>query len=250
MESFNQEALSKRMALALTNYLDQSYSHSFSRLKSLTGLDYKSLKKISMAEMNFKNLNALKLARLAKIILGCGEIEFLNHYKDEVNHSFVPQQNRIRNEVKISDPIELQIYNMCKNQSGCLAEHIRDYLGFTGIKYLESLLEKGLVVKSVDHYRANPNIKISKNDCGKQIENFGRQYKEAKPQFLKNGVFYGHASLNRKGIEELKKLFHEYKQLAQEVLNDSLYQGNNHYEVVIGFDSVIPKEYFSPMVLH
>lgn len=249
MRSFDQEALSKRMALALSSYLDQSYSHSFSKLKNLTGLDYKSLKKISLGEMNFKNLNALKLAKLAKIIFGCGEIDFLNRYRDEINHVYVPPTTIKREEVKIDDPIELQIYFMCKNQSGCLAEDIREYLGLIGIKHLECLLEKDLVYRESDHYKVNPSIKVT-SLAKKQVENFARNYQKNKPRNLKNGIFYGHASLNRKGIEELKKVFDEYKQLVQEVLHNSFYQGNNHYEVVLGFDSIIPKEYFSAQTYH
>jgi hypothetical protein len=232
----------------------KSSSNSFSKVSRLTGIDYKSLKKIKSLDINLKNLHPLKVAKLAKLVMNkdC-QLTFLKMHRDDLNQKLVdaylslytqPDVNPAK-ETKLSDHFEFEIFTLCSNKSGVSTKQISELNGLNGIHALERLVAKDLIQLKDERYFVKEQgfQYYDRENLKKQVTQFSKKIKLKKRANLKNYLMFTHESLNNKGVDELEKLSLDYHNKVLDIFHDDLYKGDNHYFHFMGYDSNIDKDY-------
>lgn len=252
IEQVEAGGLCLELSCALASYLEKSASNSLSKVQHLTGIDYKTLKKLSSYQVNLKNLNPLKVARLANLVLEKRSlISFFKLYRDELNSKLVDFYLAIYaekvevNHSKKLDPMEFEVFCLCANYGGASIEQISELGGLSARYALERLLDKSIVEKSSKHYvSVDKSFHYYERDhLKKHITEFSKKIKLKKKSDLRNYLMYAHEALNLKGVEELEKLTATYHKAVLEIMDNKFYKGRNHYFVFLGYDSNIDKDY-------
>lgn len=252
MKQVEAAGLGLELSSGLSCYLASHTTNSISKVSQITGIDFKTLKKISNGVVNLKKINPLKLAKLANLTSRKRDlIDFFLAFKSELDEKLVDiylniyRQVELKPIIPILETIEFEVYCLCGNSAGATLSQIHELSGLKAIDALEILLEKNLVVQIEDRYYTTSREFhfYERDNLKKHITEFSKKINLNKKSKLRNYLLYLHQSLNHKGIEELENLTVKYHQQVIKLFNDPFYKGQNHYYFFLGYDSNIDKDY-------
>ncbi|MBK25269.1 MAG: hypothetical protein CME70_14840 [Halobacteriovorax sp.] len=239
-----------QLASIIKAYLESNPKLSLNRLSEQAGVSEASLRRVLTNEYKGNPSIHLTLAVLRQIT---GQKSFINLCKNHegplgeylYNELALDQlsenQENYRNQIqsKVYDPILFHVAALAGSPIGVSEEQVEKYLGVEGIKALLSLYEEDFLNLKEGRFHTNEKGVSFARDIFKPVLRSTIELidTDLSPMDSDNFFYLWTSSLNKKGVQKLRKLKLDTYQKLKDLTRQERYQGEKHVFFFGAFDT-------------